>query len=69
MNEKNPITAKDKQPLPSSETVKTDEQPLEVPRDLGEAVEYVEVDDEVWDAVVAEIMEEYDGAWTRLADL
>lgn len=67
MRDKNLTTAMNGQT--PAEAEKANGRLLEVPRDLGEGVEYVKVDDAVWDAAVAEIMEEYDGAWTRLADL
>lgn len=69
MSDKNLTTANNKRRLTPSDTAKADERATEIPRDLGETTDYVAVDDAVWDAVVAEIMEEYDGAWTRLADL
>lgn len=33
------------------------------------ATPLTQVDDATWDAVVEQLMEEHDGAWTRLADL
>ena len=35
----------------------------------GNVIKRAQVDDESWDRTVMQLMEEYDEAWTRLADL